>query len=791
MEAIGKPASHRTVRKRQLRAKRTTTTVIFSNNDGQLSCLPRDDPRGGRRQPNIPLPYIDLLNVHYRPLQYVPHRKFLRKFRRRYRVALQELWAAASPLDVAALKRNCSIVTKDSKRTTIVKEVQNLSGDNNDFQENHYALASASRHVITSSSIPTRTIDDQSKEDNDPDKSSDNLPQQTPPPTIMRLLEHETTLCDSPKDRGVVNDMSSSMERLPFGYFSCGQQLYRNKLNDQESLKDGFVALHQLVLPHCKSALMTTFDSHATMKASIHLACEVCFDVPKVLLVGHADYLGMSYCGLCLPPSVRKLSPKVHHEWYWMACRPFGRSELLMHAKILLFRSNDGLRIVVSGNNLTEKQWTEDRDCMWIHDVPASVVAPRQHRPTLGGDETPMIRLRCFLVDLLKSSAAFYDIDNHMDEIILSFIYARVGHILDGLEDNNVNCLNIRFVYSFPRMMHRGGWQQLCKGVWELRRLEYTRQEALCSNHHSKEEDLWYDTDDGDGNDEEYGAKTMKRMMLFAMSGSFGDLTPNFLLQMRMAMSGCRAAVKDNSCDLQQIDARKETLLSIKKSTPWSAIANTFCLWPSKETILTMNPIAVLGRCRPMSRKHWDTIPESARNRIFFDAIPNPNGPSLQSSSESQVAAGFGRNLAPNYLGLRLRGGPLSAYHAFTHGKAIFAITMANAGKKGKLLRPSKTDTSCHNPPYAAVYVGSHNFSKKAWGSRESRPGNIEFGVVLLTTDQEVAGQWRSRLPYELPDPNSISHRDYRPGRSFDIFQRVEQYFHPLNLDDMSSGGTI
>lgn len=41
------------------------------------------------------------------------------------------------------------------------------------------------------------------------------------------------------------------------------------------------------------------------------------------------------------------------------AARPFGKWNNLQHSKVLLFRSNEGLRVVISGNNLTEHQWTE------------------------------------------------------------------------------------------------------------------------------------------------------------------------------------------------------------------------------------------------------------------------------------------------------------------------------------------------------------------------------------------------------------------------------------------------
>ena len=83
----------------------------------------------------------------------------------------------------------------------------------------------------------------------------------------------------------------------------------------------------------------------------------------------------------------------------------------------------------------------------------------------------------------------------------------------------------------------------------------------------------------------------MKRILLFAMSGSFGDLMPDFLQQMRMAMSGYRSAIKNQGCDKEQDDAYKKSGLSLEKSLPWSAVSNTFCLWPSHETVLTMKAL--------------------------------------------------------------------------------------------------------------------------------------------------------------------------------------------------------
>ena len=48
----------------------------------------------------------------------------------------------------------------------------------------------------------------------------------------------------------------------------------------------------------------------------------------------------------------------------------------------------------------------------------------------------------------------------------------------------------------------------------------------------------------------------------------------------------------------------------------------------------------------------------------------------------------------------------------------------------------------------------SHNFSKSAWGEGGSQPNNIELGVVLATTRENMRVQWRERMPCELPSEN-------------------------------------
>lgn len=149
-----------------------------------------------------------------------------------------------------------------------------------------------------------------------------------------------------------------------------------------------------------------------------------------------------------------------------------------------------------------------------------------------------------------------------------------------------------------------------------------------------------------------------------------------------------------------------------------------------------MHPLSIIGSGRAMGQDHWKSIPVESRQRIFFDAVPSPNSKAL------------------------------GDYHAFAHGKAILV----------------EQETA-----WGAVYVGSHNFSKKAWGLKNAMPGNVEFGVVLFTQDNHVLDEWRSRLPYQLPEKNSISSSNYDLGRMKDADVSMSSWndiYLPLSILD-------
>jgi len=150
------------------------------------------------------------------------------------------------------------------------------------------------------------------------------------------------------------------------------------------------------------------------------------------------------------------------------------------------------------------------------------------------------------------------------------------------------------------------------------------------------------------------------------------------------------------------------------RSTPWEALFDKMkCLWPSRETALSMNfEVSFIGNTRPMPPSHWRTIPETARHQFFLDALPNP----------------------PDKGNLE--------YHAVVHCKVLYY--------------------AC--PKCNLLYVGSHNFSKSAWGLRGEMPKNVELGVVLAITSSCLRNEWKSHLPCRRPAASDTSPVSYIPA---------------------------
>ena len=443
---------------------------------------------------------------------------------------------------------------------------------------------------------------------------------------------------------------------LPFGYFG-GRALFRNQLNPRETLEDDHVTIRNLIPPGCNLALVTTFEVPMIGFVEQQLA-----GIDEVLLVAHTtpfDPMNRleNVDGPCVGQAQARPFSAKHPHWRWIAVRPHVG---IMHAKILLFRCPEGLRIVVSGNNFTHMQWTCDRDCLWVQDLPE--VDPQDSFCV--ALETQLDRLRIFVGDLISSPLHDTYIQPRLDKL-----FKRTdGIALQGM----------RFVFSFPRRSNleetradRGGWKHLALGLSSLRRElgdKFRARPGCC------EIDL-------------------RDLHLWAMAGSLGDLNPDYIQQMRLAMSG------------QYVEA--------ESSTTWEHLWRTYILWPSRETMKLINPMTSSGR--PTSWRHWQTIPLEHRQRLFFDALPSPPEKALSNGE----------------------------FHAFAHGKVMLA----------------------EQDSWAAMYVGSHNFSQTAWGVRSTSPKNCEFGVLLFTNDKSQLKQWIDRLPYKLPSKDSVETPGYDMGR--------------------------
>ena len=190
---------------------------------------------------------------------------------------------------------------------------------------------------------------------------------------------------------------------------------------------------------------------------------------------------------------------------------------------------------------------------------------------------------------------------------------------------------------------------------------------------------------------------------LYCMAGSLGNLKPDFLCHIENAMAG------DGS----------------KLGGDWHQVVTSrlrLCvLWPSKKTAGNLMSVLHFGNLRAMPADHWKNhIPVQAKNKIFFDAKPNPSPDDMV--EQKRLPAG--------------------------HAKV--------------LLLEEDGRTTC--------YIGSHNLSKSAWGdgSSGSAPHNVELGVVLCSADPSIRRQWRERLPCELPSKEDLERtaadREYVPA---------------------------
>jgi hypothetical protein len=442
--------------------------------------------------------------------------------------------------------------------------------------------------------------------------------------------------------------------RLHLGYFS-GKTILRNRVHAGESLQDGHVSLRNLILPSCTSALVTTFES-----PDPNWVDSVFTDIAKLIVVRPDLERDRNVGDAKMTPMFKK-----RPEWFFVSCKPHTNG--CLHGKLLLFRSSEGLRVIVSGNNFFQHQFENERDCFWAQDF----VVKNNNYLNQGANQEFSNRLQSFLIDVSRCRES-------ADQRL---VQTRLDALFGGID---LSMAQARLVYSFPRTSKSkessGGWMQLAGVVRDLLN-DYGTDDSI-HNLRSNEEESY---------------------PLYAMSGSIGDVKPDFLHQIILAFQGEETNASTNA--------------------EWHDVKGIRCLMPSQKTVLTINPV---WNGRPMKFSHWrEKIPEEAKRRIFFDAVPNPTETALR-------------------------------YHPFSHCKALYTASIGGAREKT-----------------AVVYVGSHNFSRAAWGIRGEMPKNVEIGVVLSTTNQIMSREWQDRLPYCLPSA-SLSPLTYVPATEEMIKKRKE-----------------
>ena len=220
-------------------------------------------------------------------------------------------------------------------------------------------------------------------------------------------------------------------------------------------------------------------------------------------------------------------------------------------------------------------------------------------------------------------------------------------------------------------------------------------------------------------------------------TGSLGDLKPSFLKAMEQTL------VPEDGMDPSDVTA--------VNCGGWETTTKLRILFPTNATALASSlqrPVT----CRAMLKKTFADVPHADRERLFFDAQPC----SFIGRKEGGVPSWGHQVLSHGDEGRQLKleldedrrwRPPLA------HAKVIFRGVSADAsceggggggGASASAIPPTTTTA-------AWAYVGSHNFSKAAWGQLRRQPHNIELGVLLSTTSLTRAAMWRERLPYLAP----------------------------------------
>jgi hypothetical protein len=534
--------------------------------------------------------------------------------------------------------------------------------------------------------------------------------------------------------------------RLKMGTFAAGNTIYRNRLTDEETLEDGFVGLESLVPPDVQAVTATTFISPRP-----NWFWEWIPDVRKLVVIRHNHT--QSKRRTLGDANVTTFQQQ--KQWLFVTANP--RSTGYMHAKLLLFRSPEGLRVVIPGNDLCEKQWQTKRDFIWIQDFnvksnslePVEAAKKKQKSKRIKMRERKERRLRATFDDLLWFFLS--DLTNCRRQKYKAYLESHKRVMLNNID---FSAAVAKLVLSYPRVYtskkEKGGFKMLAKAVNQLLRDGKTETEEnyplddssddaansvskLLLIPNSSMPKVVKPTVDDEGtstqepgapytmlspadrsrpSSQEYSDKvSLTRVtamvrgvrdkmedgeQIFVLPGSLtADIRPDFLVNM------CRSMLGET----------KE--LHIPKEVPWDLIEGLGLrvLWPSRRTLLSLKWEDIMSWERAMSMEHWKSIPCQIKRKLFVD------------TKEKQCS-----NHHPYPIPFRSR----------------------------LILR--------HGGSTSFLYFGSHNFTDVSWGIRNKPPHNVEIGILIATNSESLQKEWISRINLCMPDPDSVLSDDYIPA---------------------------
>ena len=229
--------------------------------------------------------------------------------------------------------------------------------------------------------------------------------------------------------------------------------------------------------------------------------------------------------------------------------------------------------------------------------------------------------------------------------------------------------------------------------------------------------------------------------------------------------------------------AEREQQKTAFTEAEWRArLGRACCLWPSRATTVGLavtdathpgvypqreegasagfHLSSVISTGRFMKLDYWrQNVPPAVKDALFFDARPNPHRP------RRRAYATHAKVCFADTLGCAARGAMAGAVGG--GGGGLGGGLGGGTGSGGG----DDDDDDDGRTLASVIYVGSHNFSKNAWGCDGKTPGNVELGVVLGTRDPALRDEWASRLPCELPDAEELSRtcaaRLYFPATGF------------------------